>query len=59
MDLYVLPSSIHEIILMPADGNADKDYLKKMVETINEGCVERKEWLIQSSVLLIAEKKKK
>ena len=58
MDLYVLPSSIHEIILMPADGNADKDYLKKMVETINEGCVERKEWLSNQVYYYSREKEK-
>lgn len=58
MDLYVLPSSIHEIILMPADGNADKNYLKKMVETINEGCVERKEWLSNQVYYYSREKEK-
>lgn len=34
-DLYILPSSIHELILIPNRGDADKDELARMVRSIN------------------------
>ena len=34
--LYILPSSIHELIIIPDDGRTnDKDYMKQMVRDIN------------------------
>ena len=39
-DLYVLPSSIHEVILLPAEGTEDSEQLKAMVHEINESQVE-------------------
>lgn len=44
-DLYILPSSIHEIILIPIDKRIDKDYLKKMVMEINKSSVPMEEVL--------------
>lgn len=34
-DVYILPSSIHETLLIPADGEKDAEELKDMVRTIN------------------------
>ena len=34
-DVYILPSSIHETLLIPADGEKDIEELKDMVRTIN------------------------
>lgn len=34
-DLYILPSSIHEILLVPMDCGVEKDELEKMVRDIN------------------------
>lgn len=38
-DLYILPSSIHEVIAVPADGTGDPAGLKDMVREINAGGV--------------------
>lgn len=35
-DFFVLPSSIHEVLLLPDDGKADYHELSAMVQTINE-----------------------
>ncbi len=35
-DLYILPSSIHEVILLPFHGSCDEDYMRTMVREINE-----------------------
>lgn len=35
-DLYILPSSIHEVILLPSGGALDEDYMRNMVREINE-----------------------
>jgi hypothetical protein len=35
-DLYILPSSIHEVILVPVSQMADRDRLRAMVRQINE-----------------------
>ena len=35
-DFFVLPSSIHEVLLVPDDGNADYHSLEAMVQSINE-----------------------
>lgn len=47
-DLYVLPSSIHEVILLPAEGTEDSEQLKLMVHEINESQVEDEEVLSDS-----------
>jgi len=45
-DIYILPSSIHEVLLLPANHAAvcEKDMLD-MVRTINRTQVERQDWL--------------
>lgn len=53
-DYYILPSSIHEVLILPdrklldrADGEADE--LKKIVREVNESCVDPKERLSDSA----------
>ena len=47
-DLYILPSSIHEVILLPATDNLDKKELLSMVTEINATQVEASEVLADS-----------
>lgn len=47
-DIFILPSSIHEVILLPAFGNEDYDGLKQMVKEVNETQVEPEEVLSDS-----------
>lgn len=47
-DFYILPSSIHEVILLPAQGDEDEEALKRMVCEVNETQVEREEVLSDS-----------
>ena len=35
-DFFVLPSSIHEVLMIPDDGKADYRELEAMVQSINE-----------------------
>lgn len=44
-DLIVLPSSIHEVILLPADKWTDYKSLNEMIEDINENHVAKEEML--------------
>ena len=44
-DFYILPSSIHETILLPAAGDMDVDYLIGMVRSINAAEVSPEEIL--------------
>lgn len=44
-DLYILPSSIHELILIPKSPDIKKDVLEQMVREVNEEEVERTERL--------------
>ncbi len=46
-DLYVLPSSIHEVIAIPAGGE-DTDMLKEMVRTVNSSEVSAEEVLSEN-----------
>ena len=47
-DLNVLPSSIHEVILLPSDGTQESEQLKEMVREINQSQVEKEEVLSDS-----------
>lgn len=47
-DFYVLPSSIHEVILLPAQGDEDRGALTRMVREVNKSQVEREEVLSDS-----------
>ncbi len=44
-DFYILPSSIHEAILIPQSKAPDKEHLKKMVADINASQVPEQEYL--------------
>lgn len=47
-DFYILPSSIHETLLIPADGDMDIEYLRDMVRTVNRTEVAPEEILSDS-----------
>lgn len=34
-DFFLLPSSVHEVLLLPDDGTIEADYLKELVTTVN------------------------
>lgn len=38
-DLYILPSSVHEVLLLPDEGDREKEELLRMVTDINRNCV--------------------
>jgi hypothetical protein len=44
-DLYILPSSIHEVILLPMLDNYDREELEKMVREVNQESVSQEELL--------------
>lgn len=45
MDLFILPSSIHELLVVPDDGRIAAEDLKKMVKEVNVSCVVAEEVL--------------
>ena len=45
MDFYILPSSIHEVIIVPALDTYDKETLKETVETVNKTVLEECDFL--------------
>lgn len=48
-DFFILPSSIHEVLLIPVKENGDEeDYLKDMVKTVNRTQVSAQEYLSDS-----------
>lgn len=47
-DIYVLPSSVHEVILVPAGAGADKEALREIVTDINRTQVAEDEVLADS-----------
>lgn len=44
-DFYVIPSSIHEIILIPDDGNVDTKEIEKIIAEVNRTAVSKSEFL--------------
>ena len=44
-DGYILPSSIHELIFVPASFSDDLELLRKMVTEINAGVVDEQDFL--------------
>ena len=44
-DLFVLPSSVHEVLLMPVNDQFTKDVLSQMVHQVNQTHVSREEFL--------------
>ena len=47
-DLYILPSSIHEVILLPAHESCDEDYMRSMIAEINRTQVDIEDRLSDS-----------
>ncbi|MDR2889004.1 MAG: DUF5688 family protein [Lachnospiraceae bacterium] len=45
LGLFLLPSSVHEIIIVPDDGSMDKDELQQIVSEINDNHVDPEEVL--------------
>lgn len=48
-NLFILPSSVHEVMLLQADGRTDSRELDKMVQEVNEAAVEKEERLTNHS----------
>jgi len=44
-DLYILPSSVHEVLLVPHDENVKAEELAEMIQHINREEVPREDWL--------------
>ena len=44
-DIYILPSSVHEVLLLPVRQEFDKDYLETIVQEANQTVVSREEFL--------------
>ncbi len=44
-NLYILPSSVHEVILLPDEGEGDPEYLMSTIREVNETQVEPEEVL--------------
>ena len=44
-DIYIIPSSVHEVILIPDNGKMDIKYLKSLVNEVNNTKVSREEIL--------------
>lgn len=54
---YILPSSIHDLILLPDDGSVSAECLKEMVKEVNKSAVAREEWLSEDVYYYDYEKK--
>ena len=48
-DFYVLPSSVHEVILLKDDGTMDAEMLKAMVSDVNSSEVDREDQLTNNA----------
>ena len=44
-DLYIIPSSVHEVLIIPKVGNITSEELNKMVREVNESDLEREDIL--------------
>ena len=50
-DVAILPSSIHEVILLPLNGDEDFDSLRKMIQLINRTGISKEEFLSDNMYL--------
>ena len=55
---YILPSSVHELILLPDTADICAEELKKMVKEVNESVVAREEWLSEDVYYYDSEKRR-
>lgn len=42
---FIIPSSVHEVIILPDNGSIDAEYVNEMIESINAECVAEEEVL--------------
>ena len=54
-DFYIIPSSIHEMLFLPATPDADENDLPEMVRGVNAGCLDPDEILSDNAYLYHAE----
>lgn len=47
-NLYILPSSVHEVIILPESEVTDTDQVREMINQVNVSCVDREEVLSDS-----------
>ena len=57
-DFYILPSSIHEVIILPKKNGTDEEYLSHMVDEINHEHLNREEILSDHAYLYSRQIKK-
>lgn len=50
-DYYILPSSVHELILLSKSDDMDPSVLNEMIRDVNESQVEEEEWLSDHAYL--------
>ena len=55
---YILPSSIHDLILLPDDDSVSAECLKEMVKEVNKSTVAKEEWLSEDVYYYDCEEKK-
>ena len=55
---YILPSSIHDLILLPDDDSVSAECLREMVKEVNKSVVAREEWLSEDVYYYDCEEKK-
>lgn len=44
-DFYVLPSSVHEVLILPLSMAPEKEEVDKMIQEVNESCVDAEDFL--------------
>ena len=57
-DIYIIPSSVHEVLLLPTDSRQEAAYIKEMVQEVNDTQVNMEE-LLSYSVYFYARKEGK
>ena len=56
-DLYIIPSSVHEVLLLPTHGTEESEDIKRMVQEVNDTQVETEDVLSYSVYFFDKEKK--
>lgn len=57
-NFYILPSSVHDLILLPDNGSVNAECLKEMVQEVNKSVVAREEWLSEDVYYYDCEERK-
>jgi hypothetical protein len=57
-NIYIIPSSVHEVILVPDNGNIDEDMINEMIREVNIQEVDEGDVLSNHVYLYNAKKKK-